>query len=112
MSPAAMGNSISNGPSLTDTARAFLIRLAGRQGALSPSGPHQLISVFGKTGSFIPRTRPGRSRILEYASLGFDVWFIVQGARRDKDLPGIANFPWQGPAALSAKRARKTLRFW
>jgi hypothetical protein len=71
---------------------------------------HRLIGVLGKTGHLIPRARPGRFRILEDASLGFDIWFVVQGARWNKYLLGITNFPWQGPAALGAESASKTLR--
>ena len=73
---------------------------------------HRLIGVLGKTGHLIPRTRPGRFRVLEYASLRFDVWFIVQGAGWHKDLLGIANLPGQGPSASGAKSARKALRLW
>ena len=71
---------------------------------------HRLFDVFSKTGHLIPRARPGRFRILEDASLGFDIWFIVQGARWNKDLLGIANFPWQGPSALATECACETLR--
>ena len=71
---------------------------------------HRLIGVLGKTGRLIPRARPGHFRILEDASLGVDIWFIVQGARWNKDLLGITNFPWQGPSALSAKSSREALR--
>ena len=73
---------------------------------------HRLIHVLRKTGHLIPRTRPGRFRVLEYASLRFDVWFIVQGPGWNKDLPGIANLPWQGPSALDAESASKALRPW
>ena len=66
---------------------------------------HRRIGVLRKTGHLIPRTRPGRFRVLEYTSLGFDVWLIVQGTRWNKDLLGIANFPWQGPSALGAESA-------
>ena len=70
----------------------------------------RLFDVFGKTGHLIARARPGRFRILEDASLGFDIWFIVQGARWNKDLLGIAKSPWQGSSALATECACETLR--
>ena len=73
---------------------------------------HRLVGVLGKTGHLIPRTRPGRFRVLEYASLGLNVWFIVQRAGWNKDLLGITNLPWQGPSALDAECASKALRPW
>jgi len=60
----------------------------------------------------ITRTRPGRFRILEYTGLGANVWLIVQGARWNKHLPGIAHLPWQRPTTLGAKSAGKALCPW
>ena len=70
----------------------------------------ELIGILGKARHSVPRARPGRLRILEDASLWFDIRFIVQGARWNKNLPGVTHFPWQGSTALGTESTCKALR--
>jgi hypothetical protein len=79
-------------------------------GAVAALPTHRLFGVLGKARHSVPRTRPSHLRVLEDASLGFDIWFIVQGARWNKDLLGISNSPWQGASAFSAESSREALR--